>query len=368
MISIIQNSLLSAVASHEIGGKLVKWGATHIANKIFSSDNGTNLTKFPLRANLPAWEAKSLTKESPWAFHFRHVHQNKELLLDPHNGWLENLTKVQIKDGLEIGDILPCEGGEYRVHRKISQEGLVAYALTPLKEESSLPPLIAFRCTMADPFKEEGLNSVCNDLDPCIGQRGYFACQSKFADLMNDPTFRGKDQKIQVTGYSLGGAQAQYFVKDHFRNVSHAIFYNDPSITEEAAEDFASEINQMHLKDPLIIQIFRTEGDPCHLFGGKHLGWGVDHPQVMVQLLEIEHPNQPLFDVELHSKRIFHTNAFDYIVTESTDPKMLDKKLNNLKRSAFSCLFETIRRELSGFLASFFNSIFNFFKKKKESS
>jgi hypothetical protein len=283
-------------------------------------------------------------------------------LNDPINGPLEHLVKVRIKHPLSQGEQILMGDHSYTVYKKIAAEGLVSYALKPDGENSNLQPLIVFRCTEENFFKEASFESIQNDIDLSLGERGWAATKKRFRELMNDPLFRKGNQKVNVAGYSLGGAHAQHFIAEHHASVSRGIFYNNPSIQAKTVEQFAEDIQKYDRKDPLIFQIFRTQGDPSHLFGEKHLGCDIDHPNITVQLLEIDIPNQHSFNIALHSKRIFDTHLFDYTVSEWTDPVDLSKKLNNNSRSVVSSLFEAIRKQCSSFLSIALNAIRSLFQ------
>ena len=307
----------------------------------------------------------SCAVKNRWDTNFRSVTQNRELLEDPFNGWLEKFVKVEINNPIQVGTTVPVltkHGLEtYQVHRKMAKQGLVAYALTPTRKDSHLSPLVAFRCTETNPFKEQAFNSVHNDVTSRIGEKGWMANREDFQELMQDPLFRGENEKVQVVGYSLGGAYAQRFIAEHFKEVSRGTTYNAPSIDAETAEDFAAKANEISAQNPLVIQIFRSVGDPFHHFGEKHLGWGVDHPSVKVQLLEVEYPNQTKFDFDLHRLRIFDTNNFNYTIHEYHDPKELKNLLNNYKRDPFSSSAESVRHHFSGFLSSVISAFGSFF-------
>lgn len=304
------------------------------------------------------------TKVAPWSHNFRNVRENRELLNDYWNADLEYLTKVQICNSLEKGAQITLQTSNgpanYTVYHKIAAGGLVSYALKP--QTPDFPPLIVFRCTEPDPLGEQAINSIQNDVESNIGEKGWNATKSAFDHLMNDPKFRSAGQKVRVAGYSLGGAHAQHFIAAHHASVSHGVFYNNPSISAETAETFAKTMQNVHRDEPLILQIFRTCGDPFHHFGGKHLGCGVDHPNVQTQLLEMNLPNQQTFDLSLHSKRIFKTENFDYTVSEWTDPELLSRKLDNTRRGPVTMIGEILRKESSPFLVKIVSTCASFKK------
>lgn len=313
----------------------------------------------------------TLAKENlPWSLNFRHVAGHRDLLNDPCNADLERLVKVTIRKDLTIGQKIPIqmEDGSfalYRIHRKIATEGLVSYALK--SENPKIPPLVVFRSTETNFLKEEAFSSMKNDVIVNIGEGGWKAAEKAFDELMQDPSFRSNGALVKVAGYSLGGAYAQYFIAKHHASVSHGIFYNDPSIDPKISEKFAKDIEEIPRTSPLVLQIFRTHGDPAHFFGGKHLGCEANHKNVSVQLLEIDIPGQLNFDIGLHAKRLFDTTDFNYTVEEHTNPDVLSKKLDNSKRSPISAFFESVRKVLSGCLfdvLSALEPIFNWIKKK----
>lgn len=288
-----------------------------------------------------------------WSNNFSNVRVNQELLNDSLNHDFEYLVKVQIADGLQKGQEITLQTSagpaRYVVYKKIATEGLVSYALKPLTPDQ--PPLVVFRCTEPDPRKEHSFHSMQNDTDPNIGERGWRAARETFRALMADRAFRQKGQYVKVGGYSLGGAHAQYFIAEHHARVSHGIFYNNPSIQPEVADAFAKNTQNTQRERPLVLQIFRNWGDPFHHFGGKHLGCGINHPNVQTQLLEISFPNQIKFDTDMHSQRVFNTDRYDYKVEEFTDPEILAKKLDNSKRDSTTIAVEQFRHKRLGFVS-----------------
>lgn len=351
-----------------------KFNATMPTSEIIKKTSSTYADHFTQNQtsekhqNTPFIPTKTHSKmhDAPWAPNFRNVTVNRDLLNDPFNADLEHLVKVKIKHPLYEGQKIEMRTRDgsfesYTVYRKIASHGLVSYALKPTESDSNLSPLIVFRCTETHPLKEGAFDSMQNDVDTHIGEKGWMATKDSFKELMKDPAFRDPNEKIKVAGYSLGGAHAQYFIAEHHEHVSHGIFYNNPSVKAQIAEKFAEEIQESHRAEPLILQIFRTHGDPFHHFGSKHIGCNVDHPNVSTQLLEVSVPNQYTFDTKLHSKRIFDTQKFDYTIHEFTDPSRLARKLDNAKRDPVSSLFESIRQKFSRFLSIALSSIESFF-------
>src|SRR5580692_9374098 len=99
------------------------------------------------------------------------------------------------------------------------------------------------------------------------------------------------------------------------------------------AERVAQRMNQMPRRtEPLNIQIFWTKGDFCHYVGGKHVGWGITHPDVNIQLIEIDHDNKMAAAFNLHAYRFLDNNQFAYQMQIYEDPEQLFNHLDNSKR------------------------------------
>lgn len=284
-----------------------------------------------------------------WENNFEDITKNKDIINDPFNAWLERFVKVTINYKVDMDELIPVATKQgtvehYKIHCKIANNGLLAFALRPVEENATLSPLIVFRATETDIFAEEAINSMHNDLHPRIGEPGWTASKEEFNKLMADPSFRKEGDKVKIAGYSLGGVHAQYCIVEHLPNISHAVFYNNPSAHATVSVEFAEKIQKMELKTPILLQIFRTVGDPFHHFGEKHIGCGVDHPNLVTQLFEVEYPNQSMFDFSLHSKRIFDTSRFDYKITEYTDPLHLKQLLDNSQRDPITTSLEKGRK------------------------
>lgn len=302
-----------------------------------------------------------------WESNFEEITRNKHIINDPFNAWLEKFVKVTINYKIDFEKLIPVptKSGAveyYKIHRKIASNGLLAFALTPAEKTSSLSPIIVFRATETDIFAEEGANSMHNDLDPHLGEPGWEANKEEFKKLMEDPSFKREGQKIKVAGYSLGGVHAQYCILENLEHVSHGVFYNNPSAHSAVADAFAEKIQNTPREKPLLLQIFRTLGDPFHHFGEKHIGCGVDHPNLVTQLFEVEYPNQSMFDLTLHSRRIFDTFRFDYKITEYTEPESLKVLLDNSQRDPITTSLEKGRKifgkALSFCLSAFTSAVF----------
>lgn len=269
--------------------------------------------------------------------------------------WMERFAKVTINRELMEGQLIPAPGQDgrmdyYKVYRKIATgDGLVAYALRPATSDSTLKPLIVFRPSQWAFANEDCFETYFNDVQQNVGALGWNAAKPLFEQLMNDPSFRRNGERVSIAGYSLGGAHAQRFLEFHFENVSQAIFYCDPSIDHETAEQIRSKINAMPRRnEPLNIQIVRMKGDFCHYVGDKHAGWGVLHPDVNIQLMEVDHDNKKVAATYLHSHRIFDNNTFPYQMECFENTEQLFNRLDNSKRGPDVFWYERMRRLWGG--------------------
>ncbi len=291
-----------------------------------------------------------------WFFHDALL-MDKEtqlLLSDVRNlsfhAWQERFCKCIVNRELAEKQIIPAPGANgrveyYKVQRKVTTgDGLVAYALSPIGSDSTLKPILLFRPSQFAFANEDAIETYMNDVQANIGEMGYLAARNAFTHLMSDPKFCPENGKIEVAGYSLGGAHAQRFIADHWRKVSSATFYNDPSVDSELAERFANEVNRSpRFAGPLRLSIFRTKGDIAHHVGEKHLGWGLRHPDTDLQLLEFDHQNQEISLLKLHGRRVFDNPHHHYHVTLHNSAA-LDDHLDNERRGAAVFWYEKMRK------------------------
>ncbi|MBY0528585.1 MAG: hypothetical protein K2P51_00150 [Rhabdochlamydiaceae bacterium] len=276
------------------------------------------------------------------------------------SAWRERLCKTMINKELMEKQILPAPGANgrveyYKVYRRISGNGLVAYALKPVGADSTLQPLVVFRPTQIALSYEDMIDSLMNDLELRIGQMGYVPARPKFDALMKDPHFCPPGKKVTVAGYSLGGTHAQWFTYDHWKRISKSCFYNAPSVHEEMAEDFAKQVNGApfaHLKIRIKRVVAGLQGDWAHFLGGKHLGWGIKRKN-MVKLTEyncVSRTISSLFDrIWLHTRRVVDSDKGHFVPTV-VDPKFLDEHLDNESRGPAIYWYEKMRRVWGGTL------------------
>jgi pimeloyl-ACP methyl ester carboxylesterase len=267
------------------------------------------------------------------------------------SAWQERLTKVIVNRELLEGQLVPAPGHDghidyYKVYKKISTgDGLVAYAFRPAANNSTLQPMLVFRSSQWAFSNEDAFETYLNDAQANVGEMGWKASSSIFGQLMTDAHFRRNNEKISVAGFSLGGAHAQHFLANHADNVARAVFYNNPSVDEGTAERFAERMKQVPRRtEPLNIQIFRMRGDFCDHVGGKHLGWGVNRPDVNIQLMEVDHENKKVAAFTLHSHRIFDNTIFPYQMQRTEDTQQLFNHLDNSKRGPDVFWYEKMHR------------------------
>ncbi len=265
--------------------------------------------------------------------------------------WLERFAKVTVNRELIEGQIIPVPGQDgqidyYKIYRKVTTgDGLVAYALKPATRDSTLKPMIVFRPSQFAFANEDAFETYLNDVQPHVGEMGWIPSKKIFDQLMNnDRHFRRDKEKISIAGYSLGGAHAQRFLEEYYEQIAHVVTYNSPSVEKEVAERFAHKLAAMpHRAEPLNIQIFRTKRDICHYVGEKHVGWGVNHPDVTIQLLEIDHENKKAAAFSLHAHRIFDNIIFPYHIDRYEKQEELFNHLDNSQRGADVLLYEKWR-------------------------
>ncbi len=265
--------------------------------------------------------------------------------------WIERCSKVIVNRELISGQLIPAPGLDgamdyYKVFRKIGTgDGLVAYALKPATANSTLKPLVVFRPSQWAFSNEDAFETYFNDVQPHVGELGWNAAKGIFEELMNDPKFRRNNEMVSLAGYSLGGAHAQYFLAAHADHIADAYFYSDPSDDAPIAEVFAQEMNRKpRRREPLNIQIIRMKGDICHYVGGKHVGWGVEHPDVNIQLMEIDHEDKTVTAFKLHSHRIFDNSSFPYQMQVYEDTQELFNRLDNSMRGPDVLWYERMRQ------------------------
>ncbi|NGX26959.1 MAG: hypothetical protein K940chlam6_00886 [Chlamydiae bacterium] len=174
----------------------------------------------------------------------------------------------------------------YKIHKIISEGGLNAVAFVPVSKSSKLSPILSFRCTKQSLGQADAILSNLNNMEKHIGKSGYDASEEKLCELMKDPAFtRGK--KIKVLAYSQGGAHAGYFMRDFWRQVEEFVGFNIVGNDARVVESLANQINALDAREiPPAFYIHRNMGDWVNKSGQKHIGWGIKHPNALVQVIE----------------------------------------------------------------------------------
>lgn len=195
-------------------------------------------------------------------------------------------------DGPDVELVIPALGNAegkleyYKVYKIISRGGLTAVALTPISKYSKLDPILAFRCTQQALTQTNAVESLYNDLEKAMGEPGYKASRAELEELMKDQAFT-QGKKINVLAYSLGGAQAGYFMEKYWPQVKEFVGFNFVGNKAEVIESLASQINQLPSDEiPPHFYIYRNIGDWVNKSGEKHVGWGISHPNAIIQVIE----------------------------------------------------------------------------------
>lgn len=287
----------------------------------------------------------------------KRMHYYRELTcpLAHRHGYLQRLTMKVIGFQPEKGEIIPTPDEQstidyYKVHRTVAEKGLYAVALLPISRLSRLPRLLLFRATRTQLHEIDCIHSWRNNMQKRMGRLGYTLAKDKLDLLMSDLIFCPKGEKITVASYSLGGAHAGYFCFDYWQCISEAVFFNTVSNEPIVAETLAQEINRLP-QDQMgpSFYVYRAKGDLAHFLGGKHVGWGISHSKVRVEVQEFQirkFPHSLDFRVlqvleELHAYRELHAHQFldhasdpyeKYAVEIFSEPMLIDKELDNAKR------------------------------------
>ena len=315
---------------------------------------------------LPTWESSTdsattcCCSRSFWARLFYDqvfMDKEKQFVFDgdiAFSAWLERFSRRTANCELLEGQIIPAPAQDarpdyYEVYRKIATgDGLIAYALKPATGDSTLKPLIVFRSTQFGLSGEDAIETWLNDAQLNIGEMGWKSSIASFEELMNDPHFRPLNMKIIISGYSLGGVYAQYFLAAYYEKILEAILSAAPSVDEATALLAADNISQMSDDvGPLNIQVNRVRGDVVHYGGSKHVGWGVIHPNVNIQLVETDHNNRNAQKWQLHDYRMYDNPDFPALDRIEDLQKIWDQ-LDNSKRGPDVLWWEGTRRLLSG--------------------
>lgn len=256
----------------------------------------------------------------------------------------------------EDGSLIPApssQGTDYfKVYKRIVKDGLVAYALKPVSSFSLLRPLIVFRPTSTTLAAHDAPQTWLTDFELRIGSSGYLEAKNELSALMADPDFCPPGKKVDVTGYSLGAVHTQRFLADQWKRVDRAFCFNGPSVESSLAEKFARDVNATPSSSEeaaFSIQVFRTRDDLAHQVGDKHIGWGVSHPKVHREVLEvdfIERPMETRFSVRPYLTRHVHLFLLDRsspFVAQRHQKESIDMQLDNTSFGSAGKYWEGLR-------------------------
>lgn len=164
--------------------------------------------------------------------------------------------------------------GCYRVFRKISKEGLMAFALEPIGAPDFVKPMILFRPTALSSNEKDALKTIAEDMHDEVGKPGFEAAREELESLIMNTGFIPAGQKGWVSGFSLGGAHAARLLAFNPNKFSKAFFFNDPSTEKAVSEEFAVKMmaSSHSAENPLDIRIFHTHKDDVTLAGSMHIG------------------------------------------------------------------------------------------------
>lgn len=254
----------------------------------------------------------------------------------------EMIVKGFINRDLEKGDILNYGKSYYKVYDVlVTGYGLVAFALLPLiKDQEDQIPIIAFRGTQTYP-SGNACDTMLNDAQISIGQRGYYVARPHIRKLFLDPNFC--TQKAKIIGFSLGGAHAQRAAADNVKWLDEIVTICSPGIDSKTVDRFNQNIENIDHE----ISIFheRVSGDPCDLLGEMFLGLDSNKPNITIQVSyitpdpEIEVLTSPSY---AHTHR-YRSEKIGRYAQEYVEEGKVQRELFNQAREG-SNLNEIIRR------------------------
>lgn len=285
-----------------------------------------------------------------------HLMQNLGNIPNP-DGYYERLAKSIANLELEPKMLLPAltltgEIDFYEVYCEINRgKGLGAYALRPISKSSTLQPLLVFSPSKILLNREDSFQTWLNDCEENIGSTGYLDAREALQALMKDDRFKPEGQKIILIGASLGGTQAQMFLKDHWRQIEKAVFFNDPSVQASLAEALAEEINgepetgKNRMKMVVYRSVYsdRKKGDITHFGGKKHVGEGICNPDFEVRVVEVQPVGSDSLSIfEMHAGR--HIDGTTPIQSKTVfEGKEAQIELDNAKRGDEVLWYEGLR-------------------------
>lgn len=156
----------------------------------------------------------------------------------------------------------------YHIHKFISsgKGGTFAY-LRPIVKDKNIYPIIVFSGSQFHPSGLDSLSSCIADTEFKLGEEAFDSIKFKLDLLL----FHFKNEKIIVTGHSLGGNLAQYFSANYLNLVKELVTFSSPGIHTEINQLFDNKLKKMNNLPK--ISIYQTDNDIVHYAGGEHLGY-----------------------------------------------------------------------------------------------
>lgn len=284
--------------------------------------------------------------------------------------WLERLCKSIVSRELIENEIIPAPGLDgrldfFEVYKEISVgHGLIAYALKPAAQDSSLRPLLVFRSTQMALSRKDVFQSLFQDLESAVGYSGYMATKPVIDRLMVDPHF--SKGLIDIAGYSLGATHAQRCLVDWHAKILNACFYSGPGVDNMTADRFAHDLNATAYlrQENLRISYYWVQGDFCPYAGQKHVGVNVNHHRVNIELFKIDRGDVGERALALHGFRYFDNDhaSMDLHVERIQEPERLAIELDNMQRDARTLWYENMRQTFGKLVSGFLFSIYLFIR------
>ncbi|NER38957.1 MAG: DUF2974 domain-containing protein [Oscillatoria sp. SIO1A7] len=157
------------------------------------------------------------------------------------------------------GDWLESQGYKRNWEGTVKGSGLFCGLLMPREENSDKKPVLAFKGT--DPKK---LGDVKADFNlKAVGFDAFHDNKEKIEDLIN----KAGEEKVDVTGHSLGGALAQHAGAAFPSKIRRLVTFQAPGITQKQARGYNKGEDKI---EEIVHHI--AKGDIVDLAGGKHLG------------------------------------------------------------------------------------------------
>lgn len=183
------------------------------------------------------------------------------------------------------GLVIRTQDGFHYVHQRIKGGGCTKYLMKAMNKIDGVKNRIFYLGTQGP---QNDWASIFDDIRPDLG---VFGVKSTYRDTLNyltDPTLRfidQSDEKVELIGYSLGGAQVERDATLFMGLVSKITGLCNPGVDEATSSWFQEKVVQ--LDDQLDIHYIWEVDDGIRLGGAEHLGVNVtdEHAKVKVTLL-----------------------------------------------------------------------------------